>query len=117
VPVDPIKPMFKGTGAERLKPEYAGPLPQFAFNFNLRRYNEVSSSSSSSSSSDDSSTSEDEADKAAVGGVAGGAAGGAAGNGTAVADDATLEAGPGKECLLLLPMHHDPSFIELKDIL
>ena len=38
VQVDPIKPTLKAPGTERLNLEYDGPLPNFAFNFDLRRY-------------------------------------------------------------------------------
>jgi len=40
VQVDPIKPALKAPGTKRLKLIYDGPLSNFAFNFNLRRYNE-----------------------------------------------------------------------------
>jgi hypothetical protein len=40
VQVDPIKPMLKAPGTERLKLEYHESLSKFAFNFNLRRYNQ-----------------------------------------------------------------------------
>ena len=36
--VDPIKPNLKAPGNKRLKLIYHGPLSNFAFNFNLRRY-------------------------------------------------------------------------------
>jgi len=39
VQVDPIKPALKAPGTKRLKLIYDGPLSNFAFNFNLRRYN------------------------------------------------------------------------------
>jgi hypothetical protein len=40
VQVDPIKPASKAPGTKRLKPKYDDPLSNFAFKFNLRRYNE-----------------------------------------------------------------------------
>jgi len=36
---DPIKPTFKPPGCMLLKLRYDGPVSNFAFNFNLRRYN------------------------------------------------------------------------------
>ena len=39
--VDPIKPTFKAPGSKRLKLEHENPVPNFAFNFNLRRYKEA----------------------------------------------------------------------------
>ena len=39
--VDPIKPMLKAPGTERLKLEYDELLSTFAFKFNLRRYTKV----------------------------------------------------------------------------
>ena len=39
VQVDPIKPMLKAPGAKRLKLKYDIPFSEFAFKFNLRRYN------------------------------------------------------------------------------
>jgi len=39
VQVDPIKPTLKAPGSMLLKLRYDGPLSEFAFNFNLRRYN------------------------------------------------------------------------------
>ena len=39
--VDPIKPKLKPPGKTRLKLKYEGPLSNFAFNFNLRRYSEA----------------------------------------------------------------------------
>ena len=41
VQVDPIKPTLKSPGAKRLKLICDDPLSNFAFNFNLRRYNTV----------------------------------------------------------------------------
>ena len=41
VQVDPIKPTLKAPGTKRLELNYDGPLSNFAFNFNLRRYNLV----------------------------------------------------------------------------
>ena len=38
VQVDPIQPALKAPGTERLKLIYDGPLSNFAFKFNLRRY-------------------------------------------------------------------------------
>jgi len=38
VQVDPIKPALKAPGAKRLELIYDGPLSNFAFDFNLRRY-------------------------------------------------------------------------------
>ena len=38
VQVDPIKPALKAPGTKRLELIYDGPLSNFAFNFNLRRY-------------------------------------------------------------------------------
>jgi hypothetical protein len=38
VQVDPIKSALKAPGTKRLKLIYDGPLSNFAFNFNLRRY-------------------------------------------------------------------------------
>ena len=38
VQVDPIKPTFRAHGTKRLKLINDGPLSNFAFNFNLRRY-------------------------------------------------------------------------------
>ena len=38
VQVDPIKPALKAPGTMRLELIYDGPLSNFAFNFNLRRY-------------------------------------------------------------------------------
>jgi len=38
VQVDPIKPAFKAPGSMLLKLRYDGPLSNFAFKFNLRRY-------------------------------------------------------------------------------
>ena len=40
VQVDPVKPMLKPPETKRLKPKCDGPLSNFAFEFNLRRYNE-----------------------------------------------------------------------------
>ena len=39
--VDPEKPKLKSPGIKRSKLKYDEPLSNFAFNFNLRRYNEV----------------------------------------------------------------------------
>jgi len=36
--VDPIKPALKAPGTKRLELIYDGPLSNFAFKFNLRRY-------------------------------------------------------------------------------
>jgi hypothetical protein len=41
VQVDPIKPTLKAPGIKRLKLVRDDPLTNFAFKFNLRRYNEV----------------------------------------------------------------------------
>ena len=41
VQVDPIKPTLKAPGTKRLKLKCDEPLSNFAFNFNLRRYNLV----------------------------------------------------------------------------
>jgi len=41
VQVDPIKPTLKAPGTERLKLKCDEPLLNFAFNFNLRRYDWV----------------------------------------------------------------------------
>ena len=41
VQVDPIKPMLKAPGPERLKLKYNEPLSSFAFKFKLRRYTKV----------------------------------------------------------------------------
>jgi hypothetical protein len=41
VQVDPIKPTLKAPGTKRLKLDYDEPLSEFAFKFNLRRYNTV----------------------------------------------------------------------------
>ena len=38
--VDPIKPTLKAPGTKRLKVNCVVPLSNFAFNFNLRRYNQ-----------------------------------------------------------------------------
>jgi hypothetical protein len=38
VQVDPRKPKLKPSGTKRLKLTYDGPVSNFAFNFNLRRY-------------------------------------------------------------------------------
>ena len=38
VQVDPIKPALKAPGTKRLKMIYNGPVSNFAFNFDLRRY-------------------------------------------------------------------------------
>ena len=38
--VDPIKPTLKALGFKLLKLKYDKPLSEFAFKFNLRRYNE-----------------------------------------------------------------------------
>jgi len=40
VQVDPLKPTLKAPGTKRLKVEFDELLSSFAFNFNLRRYNE-----------------------------------------------------------------------------
>jgi len=40
VQVDPIKPAFKAPGTKRLKLICGEQLSNFAFNFNLRNYNE-----------------------------------------------------------------------------
>jgi hypothetical protein len=40
VQVDPIKPNLTPPGTKRLKPYYYDPPSNFAFNFNLRRYDE-----------------------------------------------------------------------------
>ena len=42
--VVPMKPTLKAPETTRLKLECDEPLPNFAFNFNLRRYSEGSSS-------------------------------------------------------------------------
>ena len=42
--VDPIKPALKAPGTKRLELIYDGPLSNFAFKFNLRRYTECLSS-------------------------------------------------------------------------
>ena len=39
--VDPITPTLKAPGPMRFKLNYDAPLSSFAFNFNLRRYNQV----------------------------------------------------------------------------
>jgi len=39
VQVDPMKPTLKAPGTKRLKLQYGEPLSNFAFKFNLRRYN------------------------------------------------------------------------------
>ena len=36
--VDPTKPTLKAPGSKRLKLKHDGPLSNFAFKFNLRRY-------------------------------------------------------------------------------
>jgi len=41
VQVDPIKPKLKPPGTKRLKLTYGEPLSDFAFKFNLRRYDVV----------------------------------------------------------------------------
>jgi len=41
VQIDPIKPMLKPPGSERLKLEHLKLLSNFGFNFNLRRYTEA----------------------------------------------------------------------------
>jgi len=41
VQVDPIKPTLKAPGTKRLKLKYDELLSNFAFDFNLRRYNEA----------------------------------------------------------------------------
>jgi hypothetical protein len=41
VQVDPIKLALKAPGTERLKLKHDGPLSNFTFTFNLRRYTEV----------------------------------------------------------------------------
>jgi len=41
VQVDPIKPMLKPPGTKRLKLKYDESPSNFAFKFNLRRYNQV----------------------------------------------------------------------------
>jgi hypothetical protein len=41
VQVDPIKPTLKAPGTTRLKVKYDERLSNFAFKFNLRRYNEA----------------------------------------------------------------------------
>ena len=38
--VDPIKPKLKAPGTKHLKLKYHGPLSNFTFKFNLRRYTE-----------------------------------------------------------------------------
>ena len=38
--VDPINPKLKAPRIQRLKLKYDKPVSKFAFNFNLRRYNE-----------------------------------------------------------------------------
>jgi hypothetical protein len=38
VQVDTIKPKLKAPGTKRLKLDYDGPLSNFGFKFNLRRY-------------------------------------------------------------------------------
>ena len=38
--VDPIKPILRAPGTERLKLKYDEPPSKFAFKFNLRRYTE-----------------------------------------------------------------------------
>jgi hypothetical protein len=43
VHVEPIKPVLKAPGSPLLRLRYDGPLSNFAFSFNLRRYNLVSS--------------------------------------------------------------------------
>jgi hypothetical protein len=43
VQVDPVKPMLKAPGCTRLTLYYDEPLSNFAFGFNLRRYNPVDS--------------------------------------------------------------------------
>jgi hypothetical protein len=43
VQVDPINLVLKAPGIKRLKLKFDDPLPNFAFKFNLRRYNEVMS--------------------------------------------------------------------------
>ena len=39
--VDPVKPTLKAPGIKLFKLKYDKPLSDFAFKFNLRRYNEV----------------------------------------------------------------------------
>jgi len=41
VQFDPTKPTVKAPATKRLKLHYDKPLSTFAFNFNLRRYNEA----------------------------------------------------------------------------
>jgi len=41
VQVAPIKPQLKAPGTKRLKLKHDGPLSNFAFKFNLRRYSKV----------------------------------------------------------------------------
>ena len=41
MPVDPIKPTLNAPGSERLKSKFENPLSNFAFEFNLRRYIQV----------------------------------------------------------------------------
>ena len=40
VQVDPIRPTLKAPGTKRLKLKYDEPVSNFAFKFNLRRYNQ-----------------------------------------------------------------------------
>jgi len=49
VQVDPIEPTLKAPGTKRLKLKYDVALSNFAFNFNLRRYTEVSMTTCTSS--------------------------------------------------------------------
>ena len=51
VQVDPVKPILKPTGTERLKLNSDVPLSPFAFKFNLRRYTTAASRTASSSRS------------------------------------------------------------------
>jgi hypothetical protein len=44
VQVDPTEPKLKAPGTKRLKLKYDGPLSNFAFKFNLRRYTSASPS-------------------------------------------------------------------------
>ena len=68
--VAPIKPKLKAPGSKRLKLRYDGPLSNFAFKFNLRRY-----SKEDDEWEDDDDDEEDDEDEEGGGGRGAGAGG------------------------------------------
>jgi len=65
VQVDPNNPKLKPLGSNRLKLKYDDPPSNFAFKFNLRRYNEAEAVAMASAKKTDTTGADDEAEEEA----------------------------------------------------